>query len=60
LDPREFEAAQKAALEERQVIKQRAESTVLDAWNDYLEALRTTISPKTKKPRSARYIEDHM
>jgi integrase len=60
LDPREFEAAQKAALEERQVIKQRAEWTVLDAWNDYLEALRTTISPKTKKPRSARYIEDHV
>ena len=34
--------------------------TVGEAWEHYLEHLRTKISPKTKKPRSERYILDHI
>ncbi len=34
--------------------------TIADAWADYLDHLRTKISPKTKKPRSATYINDHI
>lgn len=59
-DPREHEASQKAAYEARQLEKQCADTTVLDAWNNYLGTLRTEISPKTKRPRSARYITDHI
>ena len=38
---------------------QRLASLVAHAWEDYLEFLRCTVSPKTKRPRSARYIQDH-
>lgn len=60
IDPREYEAEQKAAHEARQATKRRQDVTVGDAWKDYLEHLRTKISPKTKKPRSERYITDHV
>ncbi|MDP9645445.1 tyrosine-type recombinase/integrase [Paraburkholderia caledonica] len=59
VDPREQEAEQKAAHEARQAAKRRQDVTVSEAWDDYLEHLRTKISPKTKKPRSERYILDH-
>jgi integrase len=60
IDPREQEAEQKAAHEARQAAKRRQDVTVGEAWEQYLEHLRTKISPKTKKPRSERYITDHI
>ncbi|MGF6370782.1 integrase [Paraburkholderia sp. RAU6.4a] len=59
-DPREQAAEDKAAHEARQAAKRRQDVTVGEAWEDYLEHLRTKISPKTKKPRSERYIADHI
>ena len=59
IDPREQEAEQRAASERRQAEVRRHTVTVGDAWADYLEHLRTAISPKTKRPRSPRYIADH-
>lgn len=58
-DPREDAAEKRAAHEARQAAKRREDVTVRDAWADYLEHLRTSISPKTKKPRSPRYLADH-
>ena len=58
-DPRDDAAEQRATHEARQVAKRRESATVADAWADYLEYLRTKISPKTKKPRSERYLADH-
>ncbi|SED35005.1 protein of unknown function [Burkholderia sp. WP9] len=60
IDPREREAEQKAVHEARQAAKRRQGVTVREAWDQYLEHLRTKISPKTKKPRSERYITDHI
>jgi len=60
IDPREHQAEQKAAHEARQAAKHRQDVTVSDAWGHYLEHLRTKISPKTKRPRSERYILDHI
>ncbi|WGS50155.1 tyrosine-type recombinase/integrase [Paraburkholderia sp. D15] len=60
IDPREQEAEQKAAHEARRAAKHRQDVTVGEAWEQYLEHLRTKISPKTKKPRSERYILDHI
>lgn len=59
-DPREVKAEQRASHEARRATAIRESVTVADAWADYLEALRTKISPKTKKPRSAGYINDHL
>ncbi|MFM0484187.1 integrase family protein [Paraburkholderia strydomiana] len=58
-DPREHRAEQRAAYESRKVEARRQTATVGEAWADYLEYLRTAISPKTKKPRSPRYLADH-
>jgi integrase len=58
-DPREEAIAQRAAHEARQATKRRENVTVSEAWAEYLEYLRTKNSPKTKKPRSARYLADH-
>ncbi|MDR5879670.1 integrase family protein [Caballeronia sp. LZ032] len=60
IDPREHQAEQKAAHEARQAAKHRHDVTVVEAWGHYLEHLRTKISPKTKRPRSERYILDHI
>ena len=58
-DPREVRAEQRAAHEARKAEARRHIATVGEAWADYLEYLRTTISPKTKRPRSPRYLADH-
>ncbi|MEM5316088.1 integrase family protein [Paraburkholderia sp. JHI869] len=62
-DPREEKRAtmeaDRAAAEARRQAAQRDDVTVREAWGVYLEHLRTAISPKTKKPRSARYLADH-
>ncbi|MCP3713874.1 integrase family protein [Paraburkholderia sp. CNPSo 3281] len=58
-DPREQEAEHRAAAEAKRQAARRDEVTVREAWAVYLEHLRTAISPKTKKPRSARYLADH-
>jgi integrase len=58
-DPRQHKAEQRAAYDAEQAAKVRESATVADAWSDYLEYLRTKISPKTKKPRSERYLADH-
>ncbi|WP_084003802.1 tyrosine-type recombinase/integrase [Cupriavidus pauculus] len=59
-DPREVKAEQQSAHEERQAAKVRESLTVASAWSDYVSSLRTKLSPKTKKPRSAAYINDHL
>ncbi|BDD92418.1 prophage integrase IntF [Pandoraea sp. NE5] len=59
VDPRTEKAERRAAHEAEQADKQRKRATVAEAWADYLEYLRTKISPKTKRPRSAHYINDH-
>ena len=58
-DPREHKAEQRAAHDAEQAAKVRKSATVADAWSDYLEHLRTRLSPKTKKPRSENYLRDH-
>ncbi|QBY54438.1 tyrosine-type recombinase/integrase [Cupriavidus oxalaticus] len=58
-DPREVKAEQQAAFEAKHAAKVRESITVANAWSDYVESLRTKLSPKTKKPRSAGYINDH-
>lgn len=58
-DPREVSAEQKAAHEARQAELHRKELLFSEAWDAYLEELSTKVSPKTKRPRSAQYIEDH-
>ncbi|MFM0626278.1 tyrosine-type recombinase/integrase [Paraburkholderia xenovorans] len=60
IDPRERAAEERAAYEKRQAAKHRQGVTVAEAWTRYLNHLRTKISPKTKKPRSERYIVDHV
>jgi len=58
-DPRVQEAEQRAALAVRKAETRRHQVTVGEAWATYLDYLRTSISPKTKRPRSERYIADH-
>ncbi|MGF6813615.1 integrase [Paraburkholderia atlantica] len=58
-DPREQEAKERAAAEAKRKAARRNDVTVREAWAVYLEHLRSAISPKTKKPRSARYLADH-
>ncbi|QQC63792.1 tyrosine-type recombinase/integrase [Paraburkholderia ginsengisoli] len=58
-DPREEAAEQRAAHEARKVEARRQSALVSDAWSAYLVYLATSISPKTGKPRSPRYIADH-
>ncbi|WP_321801707.1 integrase family protein [Burkholderia sp. BCC1988] len=58
-DPREVSAEQKAAHEARLADARRKDVLFVDAWEAYLDDLRTQVSPKTKRPRSAQYIEDH-
>jgi len=60
IDPREHKAEQRAAHEARKVEARRHTATVGEAWADYLDYLKTAISPKTKQPRSARYLADHI
>lgn len=59
-DPREVKAEQRASHEARRATAIRESATVAEAWADYLDILRTKISPKTKKPRSSSYINDHL
>jgi len=58
-DPREEATAQRIALAARKAEAARQEVTFADAWTAYLADLETKPSPKTKRPRSAQYIEDH-
>lgn len=60
VDPREHEADLKSAFEVKRNELQRKELRLADVWSVYLQHLRTKISPKTKKPRSERYITDHI
>jgi len=59
VDPRAEKAKQRVAHEAELADSRRRSATVAEMWADYLEYLRTKISPKTKKPRSAQYIADH-
>ncbi|CAE6768686.1 hypothetical protein R69619_03739 [Paraburkholderia nemoris] len=62
-DPRVEKAAamqaEREAAEAKRAAAQRDVLTVGEAWEAYLHHLRTSISPKTKKARSARYLADH-
>lgn len=59
LDPRELAAEQRAAHSARKAESERQSITFADAWDAYLTDLQKKVSPKTKKPRSPQYIEDH-
>lgn len=59
LDPRELAAEQQAAHSARKAEAERQSVTFADAWDAYLTDLQKRVSPKTKKPRSPQYIEDH-
>ncbi|MGX0136288.1 tyrosine-type recombinase/integrase [Cupriavidus metallidurans] len=59
LDPRELAAEQQAAHSARKAEAERQSVTFSDAWDAYLTELQKKVSPKTKKPRSSQYIEDH-
>lgn len=59
VDPREHAAEKRAAMAARKAEVERQDVTFADAWDAYLTELRTKVSPKTKRPRSAQYIEDH-
>ncbi|CAG9228522.1 integrase family protein [Burkholderia vietnamiensis] len=58
-DPREEAADQRAALAARKAEAERLDVTFADAWSAYLVELEAKPSPKTKRRRSAQYIEDH-
>ncbi|WP_227458862.1 tyrosine-type recombinase/integrase [Cupriavidus pauculus] len=58
-DPRDVKAEQRANYEAKRAAAIRESVTVSEAWTEYLDYLRAKISPKTKKPRSAGYINDH-
>jgi integrase len=60
IDPRSHKAEKRAAHEAEQASKRRDSVDVFEAWASYLKYLQNKISPKTKKPRSAKYIEDHV
>lgn len=58
-DPREEAADQRAALAARKAEAERQDVTFADAWTAYVADLEAKPSPKTKRLRSAQYIEDH-
>ncbi|WP_048985654.1 tyrosine-type recombinase/integrase [Burkholderia cenocepacia] len=58
-DPREHAAEQRAAVATRKAETERQNVTFADAWAAYLIELEAKPSPKTKRPRSAQYLEDH-
>lgn len=58
-DPREHAAEQRAVVATRKAEAERKNVTFADAWAAYLIELETKPSPKTKRPRSAQYIEYH-
>ncbi|WP_322059192.1 integrase family protein [Paraburkholderia sp. J63] len=58
-DPREEAAEQRAAGAARKAEAVRQNVIFAEAWAAYLTDLETKPSPKTKRPRSAQYIEDH-
>ncbi|WP_159878806.1 tyrosine-type recombinase/integrase [Aquitalea denitrificans] len=60
IDPRQEKQDRKAEAEQKQAEAKRKSATVADAWADYLHHLQTTVSAKTKRPRSARYLADHI
>ncbi len=58
-DPRSVAKAQaEAHYQERAAIAMK-EMTFGEAWQIYLNELSVSVSPKTKKPYSKRYIKDH-
>ncbi|UTV55196.1 tyrosine-type recombinase/integrase [Burkholderia arboris] len=58
-DPREQAAQKQAAHEARTAEAKRKDLTFGDAWEAYLGELKAKASPKTKRERSAQYIEAH-
>lgn len=60
IDPREAKQELREAAEEREKLAEIDSTTFQMAWNEYLTYLKVTRSPKTGKPRSARYINDHL
>lgn len=59
-DPREDAADRRTKLEARQAEARRGTATVGEAWATYVDHLKTSVSPKTRKPRSERYIGEHL
>lgn len=60
IDPRQEKIDRKAEAEKCKLEADRKAAKVSSAWSDYLQHLQTTISAKTKRQRSERYIRDHI
>lgn len=60
IDPREAKEELRQAAEEKRRQAERETTTVEVAWAAYIEHLKIARSPKTGKPRSPRYITDHI
>ncbi|WP_205999621.1 integrase family protein [Paraburkholderia sp. Ac-20342] len=60
IDPRADRARKRAEFDAEQRELRRMSTTVGTAWADYILYLESTPSPKTRKPRSAKYIADHV
>lgn len=59
IDPRAQDQERREQAQ-HQVAQQELEQTLVGtAWVDYLHYLSNSISPKTKRPRSEQYIQDH-
>jgi hypothetical protein len=59
IDPRDQDQELKDQAQHK-VAQQELEQTLVGtAWADYLYYLSNSISPKTKRPRSEQYIQDH-
>ncbi len=58
-DPREIKDEERAAFQTRLEAKAQATLIFETAWNDYVDSLSVKLSPKTKQPRSAAYVNDH-
>lgn len=60
IDPRERRAEEQASHAARQAERLRQGMTVKDAWDEYVQYLRTKTASKSKRPRSDRYINEHI
>lgn len=59
IDPRTQDQERKDQAQRQQEQTALEQTSLGSAWEDYIYYLSNSISPKTKRPRSDRYIQDH-
>lgn len=59
IDPRTQDQERKDQAQQQQAQAALEQTLLGSAWVDYIHYLSNSISPKTKRLRSARYIQDH-